>query len=108
MNATRCANQSLGWLPPGREIPSGVPRAFRHEAAQRGEPAAKGVLTPRAFCNAPYAPVLPIKGDISRGCGFHPFPLRTHFCCMCHGRSSANPLTSPNRYYLANCFVYLA
>jgi|GEM_PF-2553455 hypothetical protein len=58
MNATRCANQSLGWLPPGREIPSGVPRAFRHEAAQRGEPAAKGVLTPRAFCNAPYARVL--------------------------------------------------
>jgi hypothetical protein len=42
----------------GKEIPSGVPRAFRHEAAQRGEPAAKRGRTPRAYCNAPYALVL--------------------------------------------------
>ena len=42
----------------GKEIPSGLPRAFRHEAAQRGEPAAKRGRTPMAYCNAPYARVL--------------------------------------------------
>jgi hypothetical protein len=58
MNAICCTDRSAAAASRRKEIPSGVPRAFRHEAAQRGEPAAKRGRTPRAYCNAPYARVL--------------------------------------------------
>lgn len=58
----------------GKETPSGVPRAFRHEAAQRGEPTAKRGRTPMAYCNAPYARVLRARiARISAGLG--PVPV---------------------------------
>ncbi|SEK04735.1 hypothetical protein SAMN05518849_13412 [Sphingobium sp. AP50] len=58
----------------GKEILFGVPRAFRHEAAQRGEPAATRGRTHRAYCNAPYARVL--RARITRiSAGLGPVPV---------------------------------
>jgi hypothetical protein len=59
--------------------PCGEPRAFRHEAAQRQARCEERTHGTRPFCNAPYAPVLPIKGGISRGYEDCSSPLRTHF-----------------------------
>lgn len=47
-------------------------RAFRLEAGAAAKRAARGGRTAGAVCNAPYAPVLPIKGGISRGYAYFP------------------------------------
>ena len=61
MKAICSAQRFLPRRSAGTLIPFGVPRAFRHEAAQRGEPAAKRGRTPEAYCNAPYARVLRVR-----------------------------------------------